>query len=149
MVATGCSNGSIRVWDVRRSGSAACMASLDRLNQSQTREAHTGTARMASRNCPVCVWVWRVTLSFAWRADPTQAYSTSISVAHTGSVTALHFPCGLAHEGRWLVSSGSDSNMMLWDMDSHKNSVRAAERHHSNAWWLTCCCWWCSCCCSL
>lgn len=96
MLVTGCSQGTVRVWDIRRSGGAACLASLDNRNQGQTQEART---------------------------DPTEMLSTSISKAHYGPTTALHFPQRIATTGQYLVSAGGDSTMELWDMTTFKNMV--------------------------
>lgn len=85
--------------------------------------------------CEVCRADLRCVCSSWLSLDPTLAYSKSISRAHTGPVTALHFPADVPRPGSLLLSSGADSCMLLWDMDSYTNKVRGRA-----PLWVCCLC---------
>lgn len=92
--ASGGSDGTVRLWDVRRAGDSACFATLD---------MHS-TAEAALH--------WNAAAGGA--APPLSPRSRAAPLAHRGGVNALRFTA----DGRYLVSSGRDHKARVWDMSS-------------------------------
>lgn len=83
LLATGSCDQTVKLWDIRRPGSRACLATL---NMDRTRST-----------------------------DPI-APPRSRPRSHDGAISALRW----TPEGRFLLSSGTDSRLRLWHRDGHR-----------------------------
>jgi DNA excision repair protein ERCC-8 len=142
-LASACRGGEVRMWDIRRSGATACLFCLNkdgkasqptRINTTYTNPMkHQSTklnhhARVSNhkdrhgRGAQADLMERRIfdrnqrDMERRKRSnesnDPHIAASTSSVKAHTGSITSLAFtPDG----GRFLVSSGNDDKIRLWN----------------------------------
>ncbi|KDO22725.1 hypothetical protein SPRG_12152 [Saprolegnia parasitica CBS 223.65] len=98
-LASGATDGSIRVWDIRRSGATACLLCLN----------HDGAADVPRR-----IEVASSSKKRKMSQDPHIAAAASSALAHTKAVQSLAF----TPDGRFLVSSGADRAMRLWNAAS-------------------------------
>lgn len=135
----GC-DGAIRFWDIRRAG---CFRVLDQsrsqlgrrppLLKSTTRNDHTdfsgpspSTRSSAqkrtgiSKNSPALRKIQNLTHGqMQQRLHPGLSSSQNRATAHYGAVTGLRSTT----DGAYLLSSGSDSRLRLWDIDSGCNTL--------------------------
>ncbi|TMW68067.1 hypothetical protein Poli38472_007739 [Pythium oligandrum] len=125
---TGSRNGEIRMWDIRRSGSTACLLCLNHEGQADVpgrSSLHTNVKKLpstslvtASRPSQVAASKRRrldqkvkKARSSSERSDPHLAASVSLARAHSAAVNALSY----TPDGRFLLSSGHDHRLRLWN----------------------------------
>ncbi|ETW04110.1 hypothetical protein H310_04470 [Aphanomyces invadans] len=97
-LATGAADGSIRLWDIRRSGASACLMVLnqDGLPDIPRHEAAVRVPKRPRHNDP--------------HHCSAENHGTSAQ-AHTQAIQSLRY----TPDGRCLVSSGGDNCMRLWN----------------------------------
>jgi DNA excision repair protein ERCC-8 len=103
-VASGSLDGTIRLWDIRKSGSRSCVTVLDRdqpFDASKSRSLHTAYSHLANNRLEKM-------------ASPNN-YKNSKSngvISHGGSISALLFTL----DGSRLASTGTDGKLQVWDL---------------------------------
>ncbi|KAL3786863.1 hypothetical protein HJC23_013784 [Cyclotella cryptica] len=97
-LASGGEDGTVRLWDVRKGGSRACLGVLDR----NCGYFDTGIANAPQQ--PPSSKRQRISLNHGRTMEGVES--------HAGPVTALAFASG----GNTLVSSGLDGTLQLWDL---------------------------------
>ncbi|KAL0480567.1 DNA excision repair protein ERCC [Acrasis kona] len=96
LLATGSTDQSIRLWDVRKPG---WLMAFDQFDTVSNPKDHMSTAQTFSTK--------------------KLNSSTTVPIAHNGAVTALCFtPCG-----RYLLSTSNDGRMRLWNVITGKNTL--------------------------
>ena len=135
---SGSHDSGIRVWDIRRSGTAACIAALDQHRTSATVIHQTGGAMSFSSSASSS----SSSSSSSSTSTPSSSSSASYSrphkrqrldvqtqirrsacMAHNGKVTCVtHTP-----DGRYLVSAGTDDQMRCWNMS--KNGINTLTHY--------------------
>lgn len=134
-LATGSRNGELRLWDIRRSGSTACLLCLNhegRASAPGRSTLHTNikaplSTSLASASRPPSRKRSRTSSSDSTattsstssrsrnstvrRNDPHAAASASSVIAHHGGINSLAF----TPDGRFLLSSGNDQKLRLWN----------------------------------
>lgn len=132
-LATGTRDGEIRMWDIRRSGSTACLMCLNHEGPAVVpgrSSLHTNTKRLPSTSLASAARPTarkrqrlrdnthrsinndtggRASMG-RQRNDPHVAASTSFASAHQGGVNSLAF----TPDGRYMLSSGIDNKLRLW-----------------------------------
>lgn len=146
ILVTGGCDGAIRFWDIRRAG---CFLVLDQSRSqlgrrppfsettlkkgSATRKLHTGQSSSAKTNghqkrmAPgmggkqiSALHKANITRgSVVQRVHPGLSSSLNRATAHYGAVTGLK----ATRDGMYLLSSGSDSRLRLWDVESGCNTL--------------------------
>ncbi|OQS05071.1 DNA excision repair ERCC-8 [Thraustotheca clavata] len=106
---SGATDGSIRVWDIRRSGATACLMCLNIDGPAELPRRDTqGVSMLKKRKTG---------------HDPHVAASTSSVIAHTKEVQSLAY----TPDGRYIVSSGADHAVRVWNSKSGHNMFHHYE----------------------
>ncbi|EQC29917.1 hypothetical protein SDRG_12461 [Saprolegnia diclina VS20] len=114
-LATGATDGSVRIWDIRRSGATACLFCLNQ----------DGAADVPRR-------IEMASTKRKMSHDPHIAAAASSALAHTSEVQSLAY----TPDGRFLVSSGADRAMRLWHAASgahmfhHYTGIKCSGARH-------------------
>ncbi|OQR94682.1 DNA excision repair ERCC-8-like protein [Achlya hypogyna] len=115
-LASGATDGSVRVWDIRRSGATACLFCLN----------HDGPADVPGRETSKAAKKRKI------GHDPHVAASFSSALAHAKEVQSIAY----TPDGRYLVTSGADRAMRLWNAASgahmfhHYTGIKCAGARH-------------------
>ncbi|XP_020592758.1 DNA excision repair protein ERCC-8-like [Phalaenopsis equestris] len=143
---TGGCDGAIRFWDIRRAG---CFLVLDQLrsqlgrrpplSENSLKKANAARMTAAAKNSPKAPTSHRRVISScslrnsnylnkrhnlpkasaAQRLHPGMSSTLNRATAHYGAVTGLE----ATKDGIYLLSSGSDSRLRLWDVESGCNTL--------------------------
>jgi FOG: WD40 repeat len=137
LLASGSRDGTIKLWDIRKAGSTACLATLDRDNKTvqevsfgswrkkkkkqkqATDDKEDGQARYhRAQQCFTTVKKKQKTqLSIVAPGDYSQVECSSHVQSHAGSVSCLDF----TPDGNYMVSASVHDGLKLWNMQSGTN----------------------------
>jgi len=118
MLASGSRDGTIKLWDIRKSGSGACLLTLDRENKA-TNEVYcsiesdgNGTrTRLKKRSKKSSV---------VGPGDYSRVECSSYVQSHAGPVSSLSF----TPDGNYIVSASPTDGLRLWDVQPGKGCGR-------------------------
>jgi DNA excision repair protein ERCC-8 len=105
---SGSHDGSIRIWDIRKSGMNACVNSL---NHHRTKGTVTGTALTSVKPTKTAPSTFERP-NKRQKMDAIKQQRTRAAVAHIGKVTCVTY----TKDGRYLMSAGTDNQMRCWDL---------------------------------
>jgi DNA excision repair protein ERCC-8 len=122
LLATGGQDGTLRLWDIRRSGGTAELAVLDQLAGKPLLGGRAGAGGAAGGASSSSSYMAAASAASygraASRSDPSAGVAAgaggALPTAHTGGVTALHFPAAADPLGTTLLSAGVDSRLRCW-----------------------------------
>ena len=106
VLASGSKDGSVRLWDVRRSGASSCLAVLDLHCVSPVDVRDDGQRRSAAAAAAAA----------AARKRKQPEVSSGTGRAHIGGVNALLWAPPASHPDPVLITGGADARMRRWDV---------------------------------
>ena len=126
ILASGSRDGTIKLWDIRKSGSAACLITLDRENRT-TNEVYFDSIQPPSRNdandANAIATTTRTRLkkkrkrsTIVGPGDYSKVECSNYIQSHAGPIANLSF----TPDGNYLVSVSSVDGLKLWDLQSGK-----------------------------
>ncbi len=131
----------IRIWDIRKSGSSACLSSLDMYAQSEAATTIGATYNLSGMELASESELGRVeleqlgrkrkrqrTTGLAPRMAGPNAPSSSMVTAHNAPVKCILF----TQDGQRLVSSGADSTMRLWRRKQGNGQFTNTHTHYED-----------------
>jgi len=142
-IASAAADGSVYIWDARRSGLDACVGQLDHQQQERKATSSSNTSRSSSsstqgRHLTPDMKARIVARARGRAVDETHTpmgFSFQVQSSHTahdGAVTSVQFLPGDKASAEMLVTSGSDDAVRLWS-----NGQGESENHqwslHSTA----------------
>ncbi|CAA6660702.1 unnamed protein product [Spirodela intermedia] len=129
---TGGCDGAVRFWDIRRAG---CFLVLDQSRSQFGSRSPLAESSSKKRKVPHYSNTRKLSTSQrgklikgfdTQRLHPGMSSSRNRSTAHYGAVTGLR----ATKDGMYLLSTGSDSRLRLWDIESGCNTLVNFEATH-------------------
>ena len=121
ILASGSRDGTIKLWDIRKSGSTACIVTLDRENKTKN-EVYFSSIQQGSNddgnNTPTITRMKkrRKKASIVGPGDYSQVECSSYTQSHAGPLSSLKF----TPDGNYIVSASPTDGLKLWDVQSGK-----------------------------
>ena len=120
ILASGSRDGTIKLWDIRKSGSTACLVTLDRENMTQNEiyfsSIQGDIGEESSRQSRTRLKKKRKNKDVVGPGDYSKVETSSYIQSHAGPVSALSFtPCG-----NYIVSASTTDGLKLWDVQAGK-----------------------------
>lgn len=120
ILASGSRDGTIKLWDIRKSGSTACICTLDRENKTKN-EIYISSIQQGIDDVNDGPTVTRMKKrrkksSIFGPGDYSQVDCSSYTQSHAGPVSSLRF----TPDGNYIVSASPTDGLRLWDVQSGK-----------------------------
>jgi len=134
VLTSGGRDGSIRVWDVRRSGATAQLAALDQhvgpTQRAQGRAFASAAALVAGGALGTSAMV--AAFSGAGITDPSAFGTGPVALAHAPGVSSVSFLPGSSQPAH-LLSTGVDGSLRCWALENIASGIGRAEEEASDA----------------